>query len=522
MGRAGTAYAERVVIPPPRADADLLTALHADLTAADFTVAGISELLGPMATAALEREQALPVRRVTAGSGHPAATLVRLFTLGDPVDAAELDHALPTLRLAGAVDLGLVAEEGDGVVARCDLRPYACGESDHWLASDLGELALGRPVAPDHVLGIGGASMTLASWTPRTDVERALDIGTGCGVQALHLSAHARHVVVTDLSDRALGFARFNAALNGLTWEVLAGSMLEPVAGRQFDLVVSNPPFVITPRSGAVPLFAYRDAGAAGDAVVADLVRSAREVLAPDGVAQFLGNWEVPSGATWQQRVGGWLAGTGLDALVVQREVQDPAQYAETWARDSGHHPGTADFNAMYAAWLDDFAARDVEMIGFGVITVHRPAIDREPFVDLIDARGPVGAPMGPTITAALAAREWLATTSDDELLAAAWVAGGDVHVERRSPVGASDAAAILLHQGSGLRRTIRLSTVTAALVSVCDGELTARQASAAISGLLDLDQGEVIAEVVAFLRDAAKDDLLRATSATSSTGSSG
>ena len=60
------------------------------------------------------------------------------------------------------------------------------------------------------------------------------------------------------------------------------------------------------------------------------------------------------------------IEGTGLDAWVVQREVQDPAEYAETWARDGGHHPGTADFNRMYAAWLDDFASRDVRAIGDG------------------------------------------------------------------------------------------------------------------------------------------------------------
>ena len=95
--------------------------------------------------------------------------------------------------------------------------------------------------------GLGGASTTLASWTPRPAVERALDLGTGCGVQALHLGAHARQVTVTDISTRALDFARFNAVLNGCEWDVVEGSMLDPVAGQRFGLIVSNPPFVITP-----------------------------------------------------------------------------------------------------------------------------------------------------------------------------------------------------------------------------------------------------------------------------------
>ncbi len=494
---------------PPRVDDALIARLRADLEACRFTVAGVTELLGPMASAALERDQALPAQRVATGSSDPRAALVRLFTLGDPVDAAEVEAALPSLGVEGAVELGLVAPEGDAVVARCDLRPYAADDTDWWVASDLGELATGRPLTPDHVLGVGGASATLASWTPRPRVARALDLGTGCGVQALHLGAHAEEVVVTDLSRRALGYARFNAALDRTSWDVREGSMLDPVAGERFDLVVSNPPFVITPRSGAVPQFEYRDAGAAGDAVVRDLVRRVGNHLEPGGIAQLLGNWEIPRGSTWRERVGEWLDGTGLDAWVVQREVQDPAAYAETWARDGGHHPGTVDFNTMYSAWLDDFAARDVESIGFGVVTLHRPRGDRAPFVDLVEVGWEVAAPMGPTVLAGLEARTWLAEHDDDAVLDTAWRCAEDTDVEQHVLPGASDPSVVLLRQGGGLRRRLALSTVTAAYVSVCDGDLTARAAAAAMAGLLDLDGADVRDEVVALTREAAKDGLL-------------
>jgi Methyltransferase small domain len=493
-----------------RVDHDLLAALRADLVAARFTVAGVTELLGPMAAAALDREQVLPAQRVTAASSDPCATLLRLFTLGDPVDVADVAAALPTLGVAGAVTLGLVVPEGDGVVARCDLRPYAADEQDWWVASDLGEVATGAPLREDHVLGIGGASATLAAWTPRPQVARALDLGTGSGVQALHLAGHADEVVVSDLSERALGYARFNAALDGAHWDVRSGSMLEPVAGERFGLVVSNPPFVITPRTGEVPLFEYRDGGGSGDAVVRDLVRAVGDHLEPGGVAQFLGNWEVPRGSTWTERITSWLDGTGLDAWVVQREVQDPAQYAETWARDGGHHPGTADFNTMYAAWLDDFAERDVESIGFGVVTLQRPRMDRAPFVDLMEVTWPVESPMGPRVLAGLEARTWLSEHDDDAVLDTAWACAPDVHEERHTMPGAADPTAIVLRQGGGLRRHLTLTTVTAACASVCDGELTARAAAAAIAGLLELDGDTVREEVVTFLRDAVKDGLLR------------
>ena len=495
--------------PTPVADPDLVARLRTDLETAPYTVEAVDALLGPLAQAALGREQALPAQRVTADVGTPLATLVRLFGLGDAVDAEDLERALPTLGIGGATALGLVREQGPGVVATCDLRPYGDDQHAWWVASDLSELATRAPLHNDHVLGIGGASTTLASWTPRPQVDRALDLGTGCGVQALHLGSHARHITVTDISTRALAFARFNAALNGCDWEVVEGSMLDPVAGQRFELIVSNPPFVITPRSPEVPLFEYRDGGQAGDAVVADLVRSIGDHLEPGGIAQFLGNWEVVGDADWHERVRGWVADTGLDAWVIQRELQDPAQYAETWSRDGGHHSATAEFAAMYAAWLDDFASRGVSAIGFGVITLQRPVGERAPFVDLTEVGGPVAAPMGPHVLAGVRARTWLAEHDDDELLATAWSCASDVTEERHGRPGEQDPAVILLRQGGGLRRVVRLDTAGAALVSVCDGSLAAGPALAPLAGRRAGDAPLLRAELVPRVRGLVADGLL-------------
>ena len=485
----------------PVVDAGLLALLRRDLAAARFTVSGVTELLGPMASAAFAREQHLPAERVTAASQDPCAALIRLFTLGAPVDLREVQAALPGAGVDGLLALGLVRREGDGVVATCHLRPYASGGTDWWVASDRAEPATGEPLTPDHVLGVGGASATLASWTPRGPVARALDLGTGSGVQALHLSEDADEVVVSDLSERALAYASFNAALNGAAWDIRCGSMLGPVAGERFDLVVSNPPFVITPRDGSVPLFEYRDAGAAGDAVVGDLVQALAAHLVPGGVAQLLGNWEIPVGADWRERVGAWVAASGLDAWVVQREVQDPAQYAETWARDGGHHPGTAEFQTMYAAWLDDFASRDVEAVGFGVITLHRPSAERVPFVDLMDVRGPVADPMGPTIAAGLLARELLAGLDDEELVEIVWTAAEDVTIEQQLRPGSSEPRAVTAVQGGGLRLRVALDTYAGAYLGVADGSLTPRQALEAIASLLEEDAADVIGTVLPTLR---------------------
>ncbi len=503
----------------PVTDPSLLGRLRDDLGASGYTVDGVNAAVGPVAAAALHREQPLPADLATRGSRDPVAVLVRCFALGHTVSRRDLDRALPSVTTDGAQALGLVGTDGDEVLAGCELRPHGDEEHDWWLASDLSEAALGAPLPEDHVLGIGPASTTVASWTPRDRVGRALDLGTGCGVQALHLASHSARVTATDVSHRALAFARFNAGLAGVELDLRRGDLFEPVTSERFDLVVSNPPFVITPRAPGVPAYDYRDAGLVGDQVVQRLVRSVGDHLEPGGIALFIGNWEVPAGTVWRDRWTDWLAGTGLDAWVVQRDEQDPAEYAELWARDGGSRSGVAGFEDLYAAWLADFSARDVERISFGVVALQRPSTSRPPWVDLTEATGPVATAssgamgamgaMGATVSAGIRARTWLADADDDAVLDVAWRCADDVTEERHFRPGDADPRVILLRQGGGLGRVVRLDTVGAALVSVSDGALTARQALAAIARLIDAEAAAVTGEAVHLLRELVADGML-------------
>lgn len=492
----------------PTVATEALDALRTDLAAADFTTDAIGELLGAVATLALHRDQPMAAVRATAGGGV-LATLVRLFCLGRPVAPADVQDALPTCGVRGLMDLGLVTEHDGLLRATCDLRPYGDERHSWWVASDQSQVVTGTILPPDHVLGIGGASTTLASWTPRRPVARALDVGTGSGVQALHLLTHADEVAATDISARALAYARFNAALNRVDLDLRGGSMLDPVRGETFDLVVSNPPFVITPRTAAMPQYEYRDGGMTGDALVRTLVRRLQDVLAPGGIAQLLANWEVPRGQDWREVLTAWVTGTGLDAWVVQRDVQDPAQYAELWSGDGGHNVGHPSYDAMYAAWLDDFEARDVDRIGFGIITLQRPRTARTPFVDLTEAHGSVGDAMGAVVDAGLRARTTLAEGGEAHLLQTRWRTAPDVTEERHGLPGADDPNVILLRQGGGLRRAIPMNTALTAFVSVCDGELPAGAAIDAIADLLEQDPAELRATLLPRLHELVADGLL-------------
>jgi hypothetical protein len=498
-------------VEPPTPDPALIEALRDDLVTARYEVGRLADVLGTVAVAALDREDGLPAVLAARRSDDPAATLVRLLTLGDPVPVAAAEAALPTLGVAGARALGLVTGDGDDIRGVVDLSPVDIGGHPWWLASDQDSSTTSRPVHPDHVLGLGGASRTLAELTVRAPVGRALDLGTGCGVQALMLATHADAVVGTDISTRALRYAAFNAALNGVDARWREGSMLEPVAGESFDLVVSNPPFVITPRTGALSTYTYRDGGRAGDDLVRDLVTTVGSVVAPGGVVQMLGNWEIRRGQPWIQRVQEWLETSALDGWVIQREVLDPAQYAETWLRDGGItiERDRSLWTAAATAWIDDFASRGVEAIGFGYLILRRPTSDRPARYRLEELTGPIGPAVGEQVAQTLRVQELLERLDDDALLDLALVVASDVTEERHHLPGSPDPTVILLRQGGGFGRVVRADTLLAAVVGACDGELTLGQITAGVAVLLEEPIADVRAAVLPALRGLLTDGLL-------------
>jgi SAM-dependent methyltransferase len=338
-------------------------------------------------------------------------------------------------------------------------------------------------------------------------VERTLDIGTGCGIQALHAARHSRRVTATDTSERALDLAAVNAALNEVALDLRQGSLLEPVGDdERFGLVVSNPPFVITPRTDAVPTYEYRDGGMPGDSLVARLIGGVGWVLAPGGVAQLLGNWELHDGQSWSQRLEGWLEGTGLDAWVVQREVADPALYAETWIRDGGQKPGPR-FDELYTAWLDDFAARGVSGVGFGVVTLRRPLREGAPLRRFEENLAALSDPLGEVFAAGLAVHDALAGL--DDLGELTLRVAPDVTDERYHTPGDPDPRIVLLRQGGGLRRVAQVDGDLAGLVGACDGELTVGQITAGLAVLGEEAVGDVRQRLYPRVRSLVEDGFL-------------
>ncbi|HMC70648.1 MAG TPA: methyltransferase, partial [Mycobacteriales bacterium] len=324
----------------------------------------------------------------------------------------------------------------------------------------------GRPLREDHVLGVGGASTTLAQLTLRRPVERALDIGTGCGVQALHLSRHATRVTATDSVPRALQLAATGFALSGVDVELVEGDLVEPVARREFDLVVCNPPFVVGPASR----FAYRDSGRAGDAMSQAAVRGAAEVLAPGGVAQLLVNWLHIGGEDWRDRAASWVADLGCDAWLIERDVQEPVDYVSTWLADAGERD-----ESLAQEWLRWFDDAGVEGVGFGWVLLRRTAGAVRMVVE--EATQPVDQPLGGALGGWLDRVDWLRDRDDDVLLDASLLAAPDLRRDVTSGVEPEGWAPLgqALRLDSGWRWTLECDDATAALVAGCDGRTPLR-----------------------------------------------
>lgn len=474
---------------------DLCARLRAAFLAAGYTADGVVDVLGVQAHAALGRGEPEPARRATRDAGE-LGTLIRLFLLGDAEPEAAISAALGQVRLDEAVAASVVTPEGR---AGLDIRPY---EQSWWVVADLDSDLRGGAVPADHVLGVGHASINLARATARRPVGTLLDLGTGCGVQALHASTHATTITATDVSARALALARATFRLNEVDAELLAGEWFAPVAGRRFDQVVCNPPFVVGPPRVD---YTYRDSGLDGDGASAMIVRQLPTYLAEGGVGQLLASWLHRSGEDWADRVRSWLP-AGVDAWFVQRDVADPALYVGTWLRDAGIDPRSAEGRAKANAWLDWFAANDVEGVGFGYVTMRRTeTADVEVVCE--DLRHAYDDPLGPEASRWLDNVAWL-RDHDKELLQTRFTVPPTVVLEEVSAQSEDgwDPVVRRLHRMDGPGWQHEVDEPTAKLLAGCRGELPLED----LLALLEFAYGELDTEAaLPIVRDLVRHGML-------------
>lgn len=161
--------------------------------------------------------------------------------------------------------------------------------------------------------------------TLRRQPRRVVDVGCGSGAVAVTVAKHApqAEVVAVDINPAAVRFARVNAALAGTRRvDVCHSDLLDGVEG-EFDLIVSNPPFMIDPEGRT-----YRDGGGphGHDLPLSILDAAVRRLATGGSLVLFSGTGIVDGDDPLRAAAAHRLAGT--DLRWTYREV-DPDVYSE-------------------------------------------------------------------------------------------------------------------------------------------------------------------------------------------------
>lgn len=487
-------------------------ALRERLQVADYTIDAVLERIGDAGQAGLQRNSTIAAEAALEGATDPQATLITLWLLQGEVSrtAAEAALASDALGLQRLAESGLLVLDADRVRAGVDVRPYGSADdgATGWIVSDLapGMNTVTTPTRPDYVLGVSPASTSLAQMTARSAVGSALDLGTGCGVQAMHLSHHVQRVVGTDLNQRALDLAGLTARLNDVPLDLRHGSLYEPVAGERFDLIVTNPPYVMSPPTADADRLTYREGSFTADGLVEAVVRGAADHLTEGGMLQVLGNWAIVRDQPWQERLTGWAEGTGCDLWVVERERLDVYDYIEVWLTDAGL-AGSQQWRPRYEQWLRYFDQLGIEGVGMGWITLTRnqrevPDVEVESWPHAIEQPvGPVFAGRTRAVSASL--------LPDAALLGRAWTLDDSFTEETLGEPGQEHPSHVVLRSSAGMRRAHEVSTLTGGVLGACDGDLPLGAIIDAVAGLLEVDAAAARAETLPLVRRLAREGLL-------------
>jgi len=393
-------------------------------------------------------------------------TLLRWFWIGIPQDASTAAEHLPSWFIPLALECGLLHQHGAEIAPEAMLLPSEgfIFAADHTSKIDSADR--------DLVLWPNPTSRLLSRFTVRRPSRATLDLGTGTGIQALLAAAHSQKVVATDLNSRAVVFAAFNARLNGIeNIEYLAGEGFEPVAGRKFDLIVSNPPFFLSPSTA----YLFCDNPMDLDQLCRRLTREAPNYLNEGGYFQMLCEWAEVEGQTWQERLEEWFEGSGCDAWVMKGYAEEPSEYAQEHIRST---VSATDRDAeLFASYMDYYRERRVKAVCGGVVVLHRRSGQNWIFMEEVTSTPKQ--PFGELIASGFEARDFLyANTSDEQLLEAKPTLSPNARLEQIFHRGAEgwQTERLTLRLVKGFEFFFGLQPLVAEFLSGCDGTKTFRQ----------------------------------------------
>jgi methylase of polypeptide subunit release factors len=390
--------------------------------------------------------------------GNPLNKLLRLFHWEEGVVIEEAASALSPLTIEQLVKAGFLRRQGKRVFSKVHIQAYR----DLLFAFPIDETE-----CQNTVMLISPTSTELDKITVRRHSGKTLDLGTGCGVQAMLAARHSDLVLAVDLNPRAISFAELNCRWNRIpNVTFLRGSFLEPVCDQRFDLIVCNPPFVISPAARLM----YRDLGGDGDTFCIQLARDAARLLNDGGYFQMCFQWIEMAGTDWRKRLLQSFSGVGCDVLILREQMESPEAHVRAWMKENEAE--------SYSQWMRYLASREAASVGTGFCIMKR-VTGRTPFAWFDDAPDENSEEYGDDIARMFSIRAHMEGCSDSDLLQQRLVASPQLRLLQVSRCSADSwqptATEFLLDQGlkyvSG-----GVDSVLAGLVSACNGQRTIQE----------------------------------------------
>lgn len=238
-------------------------------------------------------------RKWTPDADDPVDTLLELFIDGRALPADQLRKHVSAEFIDTAVETRLA--EMNGTTLQSKLCLFPC--YGKYIVTDRAQ----KNTAINQAMWLWGESFILGGMVKRTPRRRAIDLGTGSGVHAILASDHCESVVAVDINPRALEFARFNAALNGVkNIEFVQGDLFNAVEST-CDLLLANPPYL--PDAAAEAGDNFWSGGVDGSELLRRIVHDLPERLNCDGAAHIIALYPMSAGISIKDRFDRWLGG---------------------------------------------------------------------------------------------------------------------------------------------------------------------------------------------------------------------
>jgi SAM-dependent methyltransferase len=327
-----------------------------------------------------------PGVRPTFELNTPLDALIRLFLECEPISRAELTPLLGEGTIELLHRLGLIGpdpEDTDRWVPTVGL----CPTRGVYLVNDRGGELGG--LAEDVVYpAILENTQNFLGIIPRNPCGRFLDLGAGTGVAALIAAqGYAERAWACDIAQRSADFSEFNRRLNALeNVTVGCGDLYEPVAGLQFDRIVTHPPYVPVLKATHI----FRDGGDDGEQIVRRVIEGLPDHLAPGGRFYALTMLADREGETVEERIRRWLGDRQamFDIAIIAETSREPADFIGR-AMQKGMH-GMQELSY----WSRLYRSTKVRYLVYGTVLVqrHSDGEGRKPFTVRLQ-KGPDSGP---------------------------------------------------------------------------------------------------------------------------------